>query len=213
VVFTVKDRTTAGRMLANALGHYRNHSNLLILAIPRGGVPLAWEIAQALHAPLDIICVRKLGCPQQPELAFSVLISRGGIKTLNQDIISEYNISDMAIEDVIEREQKELLRREQLYSGDKTAITIKDRPIIIVDDGLATGATMKVAIEVVKEQQASSIVVAVAVAPMEVISEIRDMVNQAVYLDSPRPFYSVGEYYQEFDQLSDPLVCQILARQ
>ncbi len=207
--FSIKNRIVAGRMLANKLGHYQSHENLLVLAIPRGGVPLGKEIATALNAPLDIICVRKLSTEEQPELAFGAIAS-GGKVVLNQDIITELNISDTLKEVTVAQEKKELLRREQLYRGDKDNIEIKGNTVIVVDDGLATGATMEVALTAIREQQPLSLIVAVAVAPKDTIARLRDLANEVVCLETPQPFYSVGRHYEDFTQLSDQAVIALL---
>jgi len=207
---SIKNRCTAGRYLASALEHFRDRQDVIVLAIPRGGVPVAREISQRLNAPLDVIIVRKLGCPQQPELAFGAIVS-GGKHVLMPDIIDQYHISDAAIDRVVIQEQKELLRREQIYRGNKLWPILKQKTVILVDDGLATGATMRVAIAAVREQHPAGIVVAVPVASAQTVIELRDLVDDVICLATPEPFISVGQHYQHFDQVTDREVCTLLS--
>lgn len=197
-----KDRHDAGKRLANEVVHYAGRSDVSIFALPRGGVPVAYEVAIRLHAPLDVFTVRKLGLPGQEELAIGAIAS-GGVRVLNNDIIRMLHIPDEVINIVARRELEELQRREQSYRGDRPAPQVKDRIIILVDDGLATGASMRAAVSGLRAQQPARIVVAVPTAAPEVCEAFRHEVDEIVCAMTPDPFFGVGRWYEEFRQTSD----------
>jgi putative phosphoribosyl transferase len=203
------DRTDAGRKLAAKLLAYADCPNLLVLALPRGGVPIAYEVARALHAPLDVFIVRKLGVPWNEELAMGA-IATGGVRVLNQDVIDRGNIPGWVVDDVAEREQEELERRERLYRGDRSAADIRDRTIILVDDGLATGSTMRAAAIALQQMKPVKIVVAVPVSPPETCEAFRSEVDEVICAITPEPFIAVGAWYSDFSQTSDEEVRQLL---
>jgi putative phosphoribosyl transferase len=205
------DRTDAGRKLATQLLAYADCPNLLVLALPRGGVPIAYEVARALHAPLDVFIVRKLGVPWNEELAMGA-IATGGVRVLNQEIIDCGDIPGWVVDDVAEREQEELERRERLYRGDRPAADIRDRTIILVDDGLATGSTMRAAAMALRQMKPVKIVVAVPVSPLETCEAFRSEVEEVICAMTPDPFIAVGVWYSDFSQTSDEEVRQLLDR-
>ena len=207
----IKDRVAAGRDLAVALLKYRKRSDVIVLALPRGGVPVGAEIAHALHAPLDILLVRKLGTPGHEELAMGAIAS-GGIRVLNQDIVASFEISKELIEQVAAREQAELERRMQAYRGERPWPAIEDKRVILVDDGVATGATMRAAIAALRSQDPAEVVVAVPVAPFQTLTQLRRLVDEVVCLATPEPFGAIGTWYSSFPQLSDEEVCRVLSR-
>jgi putative phosphoribosyl transferase len=206
-----RNRTEAGRILANKLMAYANRTDVLILALPRGGVPVAFEAARALDAPLDVFMVRKLGVPGQEELAMGATAS-GGVLVLNQDVVSDMNIPGEVIEAVAADEQRELDRREHLYRGDHPPPDVHGRAVILIDDGLATGSTMHAAARALRSQNPAAIVVAVPVASEEACNELRTEVDEVICAYTPEPFYSVGSWYEDFSQTSDGEVRELLAR-
>lgn len=197
-----KDRRDAGRKLAQKLTAYAGQPNLLVLSLPRGGVPVAYEVARTLNAPLDICIVRKLGLPGQEELALGAIAS-GGVRELNLDIVRTLNIPDEVINLVAKRELQELQRREKLYRGDRPPPEVRDRRIILIDDGLATGASMRAAIAGLRLQHPARIVIAVPVAAQEVCEAFRSEVDEIVCAITPEPFYGVGRWYEDFSQTTD----------
>ncbi len=197
-----KDRRDAGKRLANELVPYAGRSDVSVFALPRGGVPVAYEVAIRLHAPLDVFIVRKLGLPGQEELAIGAIAS-GGVRVLNNDIIRMLHIPDEVINIVARRELDELQRREQSYRGDRPAAQVEDRIIILVDDGLATGASMRAAVSGLRAQHPARIVVAVPTAAAEVCEAFRHEVDEIVCAMTPDPFFGVGRWYEEFRQTSD----------
>jgi len=205
-----RDRVAAGRLLAKALEEYRGR-NVLVLALPRGGVPVAAEVAEALGAELDLMIVRKLGVPGHSELAMGAIAS-GGIRVLNPHVISSLTIKDVAIEGVANREQRELERREHAYRGARSRPVIEGRCVILVDDGIATGATMRAAIEALRRQSPAKIVVAVPVAPPDTVNRLRREADEVICLESPELFMAIGQFYVEFSQLSDEAVREQLAK-
>ena len=206
----IQDRATAGGRLGRALLKYRKHPHVLVIALPRGGVPVAVEIAEALHAPLDILVVRKLGMPGHDEVAMGAIAS-GGIRVLNQDIIGSYGIRNEAIERVAAREQAELERRTEAYRGERPLPVVEGKCVILVDDGVATGATMRSAIAALRSQYPARIVVAVPVSSFEAITELRRRADEVVCLATPMPFRAVGAWYVSFPQVSDNEVRSELA--
>jgi putative phosphoribosyl transferase len=205
-----KDRTDAGTRLAKALERYRGRDDLIVLALPRGGVPVAYEVAAALRAPLDVFIVRKLGVPDRPEFAMGA-IATGGVRVLNEDVIRWAGVSPGTVEAVAERERLELERRERTYRGDRPPPAVRDKTVILVDDGLATGATMRAAVEAVRRQGPAAVVVAVPTAPIETCAEFEADVDDVVCAETPRDFYGVGMWYRDFSQTNDAEVQEILA--
>lgn len=206
-----ENRTDAGRKLAQALGAYAGRSDLIVLALPRGGVPVAYEVARALKAPLDLLIVRKLGTPGNPELAMGAIAS-GGASVLNRDVVSIYRISDEVIENAAAKERQELERRERLYRGDRPYPDIENRCIIVVDDGIATGATMRAGLAALRQRNPACIVVAVPLAPVDTVERLRAEVDEVVCLMTPEPFFAVGQGYRDFSQTTDDEVREILTR-
>lgn len=206
----IKDRVTAGQDLAQALLKYRRRAMVIVLALPRGGVPVAAEIADELQAPLDIIVVRKLGAPGQEELAMGAIAS-GGTRVLNQDVITALGVDDTVIERVAAREQAELERRMRTYRNGRPWPSIKGRSVILVDDGIATGATMRAAISALRLQDPAQLIVAVPVAPPDVIADLGREADEVVCLATPSPFGAIGMWYSSFPQLSDEEVIRILS--
>jgi putative phosphoribosyl transferase len=182
----------------------------LVLALPRGGVPVGFEVAKALHAPLDVFIVRKLGVPGQEELAMGATAT-GKIRVLNEEVIRGLGIPDETVEAVAAVEERELERRERLYRGDRPAADVKDKPVILIDDGLATGSTMRAAIVALKRRHPARIVVAVPVAAAT-CDELRSEVDELVCAVTPEPFFSVGQWYENFSQTSDEEVQDLLKR-
>ncbi len=206
-----ENRTDAGRRLAESLRAYAGRSDLIVLGLPRGGVPVAYEVARALEAPLDLLIVRKLGTPGNPELAMGAIAS-GGASVLNRDVVSIYRISDEVIEKVTAKERRELERRERLYRGDRPYPELENRCIIVVDDGIATGATIRAGLAALRRKNPARIVVAVPLAPMDTLARLRAEVDEAVCLTTPEPFFAVGQGYRDFSQTTDDEVREILAR-
>jgi len=205
-----RDRVVAGRALAAVLEGYRG-ADVVVLALPRGGVPVAVEVATALGAQLDLMIVRKLGVPGHSELAMGAIAS-GGIRVLNSHVISSLGIKETAIEEVARREQKELERREQAYRGTRPRPVIQGRCVILVDDGVATGATMRAAIAALRRRSPAKIVVAVPVAPPDTVNRLRSEADDVVCLACPEAFWAIGQFYVEFPQLSDEAVREQLAK-
>lgn len=206
-----RDRTEAGRLLGSSLALYTDRPNLLILALPRGGVPVAFEIARALHAPLDVFLVRKLGVPGQKELAMGAIAS-GNVRVLQSDVVSTFGVPLSAIEKVTAEEMRELVRRERAIRGNRPSTQIRNREIILVDDGLATGSTMYAAVASLKQQRPLSIIVAVPVAAREACDEFRNAVDKIICLRTPEPFLAVGRCYEMFPQLTDEDVREFLRK-
>jgi putative phosphoribosyl transferase len=206
-----RHRADAGRRLAELLTEYADREDVQVLALPRGGVPVAFEIAKALSAPLDVFIVRKLGVPGQPELAMGAIAS-GGVRVLNRDVVRALRISKDTIESVTESEREELARRESVYRGDRGPLEIEGRTIILVDDGLATGATMKAAVEAVREQHPKEVIVAVPTASPDIASAFGRIADRIVCAATPTPFHAVGASYERFDQTTDQEVQDYMAR-
>ncbi|GFE70124.1 phosphoribosyltransferase [Chroococcus sp. FPU101] len=207
--FLLKNRKEAGQLLGSKLIKYANSSNSLILALPRGGVPVAFQIAQKLNLPLDICLVRKLGVPQRQELAMGA-ISTNNVMVINQSVVASMEISEEAISKVVQSEKQELQRRELLYKGHRPALVIKDQTIILVDDGAATGATLQAAIGAIKQQCPKVIIVAIPIISEEAIKTLQSAVDQLVYLFSPSPLQSISLWYENFEQTTDQEVCELL---
>lgn len=206
------NRTQAGRLLAQKLKpNYADRPDVSILALPRGGVPVGYEIAEALHAPLDICIVRKLGVPGHQELAMGA-IALGGTRVLNKDLVWSLRISPIAIAHVTEREKRELERRDRLYRGSRPAPDLRDRIVIVVDDGIATGSTLKAALSAIAQQLPKGIVVAVPVAPSDVCQELERELDEVVCLLTPRWLNSISLWYDDFSPTNDEQVRNLLAR-
>ena len=206
-----RDRTEAGQILASKLTKYLNQVNTIILALPRGGVPVAYEIGKQLGLPVDIFVVRKLGVPGHEELAMGAIAS-GGVRHINRDVVDQLRIDSETIDIASRREQKEIERREQLYRGQRPPVDVRNKTVILVDDGLATGSTMRVAIAALRQHRPARIVVAVPAAAPQTCSEIADEVDEIICAATPEPFYAVGQWYQEFSQTTDEEVRELLAR-
>ncbi|MCI0391127.1 MAG: phosphoribosyltransferase [Acidobacteria bacterium] len=206
-----QDRTEAGRMLANKLEVYKNRPDVVVLALPRGGVPVAYEVAEVLNVPLDVFLVRKLGVPGQEELAMGAIAS-GGVRVLNDDVVDYLLIPDEVIDEVTIKEQQELERREVLYRKDKPAVDVRGRTVILIDDGLATGSTMRAAAASLRKLQPARIVVAVPVAASSACDELGNDVDEIVFAATPEPFYAVGAWYEDFSQTTDEEIHDLLSR-
>lgn len=205
------DRTDAGKQLANALKSYSEEKNTLVLALPRGGVPVAYPIAKTLKAPLDVFLVRKLGVPGHEELAMGAIAS-GDVMILNQDIIEELNIPSFKIDEVIAKEKLNLKERQKKYIGDRAPASLENKTIILVDDGIATGSTIRAAIKAIKKLNCKKIIIAVPVAPPDTIENLRSEVDEIVCLQMPYPFFAIGGWYENFDQTSDDEVITLLEK-
>ncbi len=205
------NRTEAGRGLAMRLYKYANRNDVTVLGVPRGGVPVAFEVARMLKAPLDILVLRKLGVPGHEELGFGAIAS-GGIRALNPEIVEALRISPLDIEAVTNREAKELKRRERAYRGDRPALDVSGRTVILVDDGIATGSGMRAAVSALRQMNPARIVIAVPVAPASTCDHLRQEVDDLVCLAMPEPFYGVGQFYYDFSQVSDQEVNELLDR-
>ncbi|NEQ67067.1 MAG: phosphoribosyltransferase [Symploca sp. SIO1B1] len=203
------NRTEAGRLLAKKLTTYTNCSDVLVLALPRGGVPVASEVAKALKVPLDICLVRKLGVPNQKELAMGA-IAMGGVRILNEDVVQWRGISKEMIEQVTTEEQLELERRDRLYRGCRPLPNVHHRKVILVDDGIATGSTLRAAIAVLQQQQPESIITAVPVISPLVCQELKTEVDKIVCLKMPKHLHSISLWYDDFSQTTDEEVRQLL---
>jgi len=206
-----RNRTEAGKLLAKRLTAYADRHDVLVLALPRGGVPVGFEVAKALHAPLDVLIVRKLGTPGQEELAMGA-ITTGGVRVLNNEVIQALGISEGEIDSVAAKEQKELERREHLYKGSRGTPDVRGVTVILVDDGIATGTTMRVAITALKTQHPARLIVAVPVAPFSTCEELKKEVQEFVCLLTPEPFLAIGQWYENFAQTSDEEVCDLMER-
>lgn len=204
-----EDRHEAGRQLARQLGSYRG-KNAIVLALPRGGVVVGYEVAKALDLPLDVIITRKIGAPGNPEYAIGAVAETGDVQ-LNQEEIRLYGISSQYVNTEIKRQRQEIERRVQLYRGGRRLPNVRDKIVIIVDDGIATGFTMRASIRAIKAEQPEKIVLAVPVAPPDVLDEMRREVDEVVCLATPEPFFAVGAWYRHFEQTTDEEVRDYLA--
>lgn len=206
-----QNRTEAGRKLAHQLRTYANYLDVIVLGLPRGGVPVAFEVAKALNAPLDVLVVRKLGVPDQPELAMGA-IAAGGIQVLNQALLRSLSISEETIQRTVTQEYKELERRKRMYRGARPTANLRDLTVILVDDGLATGASMQAAIEAVRHQKPTQIVVAVPVAAPETYRWIKAKVDEVICTEIPQQLQSIGYFYNDFSPTTDEEVCEFLRK-
>jgi predicted phosphoribosyltransferase len=207
-----RDRSEAGQVLADKLTRYADRPDVMVLALPRGGVPVAAEVAHALHAPLDVFLVRKLGLPSHPELAMGAIAS-GGVRVLNDDVVRALQVPDDVIETVAAEERKELARRERLYRGDRTPLDVVGKTAILVDDGLATGASMRAGVAALRQMGPARIVVAVPVGSVDTCVELGDLADDVVCTYTPEPFRAVGLWYEDFSQTTDEEVREFLDRE
>jgi putative phosphoribosyl transferase len=206
-----ENRADAGVKLATKLSRYANRPDVLVLALPRGGVPVAYEVARALRAPLDVFIVRKLGVPGYEELAMGAIAS-GGVRVMNDDIARSFDFPQTVINSIARREEAELRRRERLYRGNRPAPNVHGRTVILVDDGLATGSTMRAAAVALRQMGPSKVIVAVPVAAPETCAEFRSEVDDVICFATPDPFMAVGAWYADFSQTSDQEVRDLLER-
>jgi predicted phosphoribosyltransferase len=205
-----KDRRDAGKQLAKALIQFAEQPDLMVLALPRGGVPVAYEIAEALNASLDVFVVRKLGVPTHEELAMGAIAS-GGTLIINRNIVEAFGIDESRLEQVAQRELIELTRREKAYRGEREPLVVKGKRVILVDDGLATGASMRAAIEALKKLRPSWLIVAVPTGPRDVCRQISGEVDEIICMTQPEPYDSVGAWYTDFSQTDDDEVRELLS--
>jgi len=205
------DRREAGRALARRLGAYAGRPDVLVLALPRGGVPVAFEVAKALRAPLDVFLVRKLGVPGQEELAMGAIATGGGV-LLNDEVVQALGMPDEVIEEVAAAERQELRRREHLYRDGRPAPDVRGKTVILVDDGLATGSSMRAALRAIRRQGPARLVVAVPVGAMETCEELQAEADEVICARAPYPFYSVGQWYEDFTQTGDEEVHDLLGQ-
>jgi putative phosphoribosyl transferase len=205
------NRAEAGRVLAEKLEKYAGRPDVIVLGLPRGGVPVAYEVANRLHVPLDLFIVRKLGVPGFEELAVGAIAS-GGVRVLNEDVVRTLPNGDQIIESVTAQETVELERREQEYRDGRPAPELRERTVILVDDGLATGATMRAAVKALRQRDVAKIVVAVPVGARETCREIEEVADETVCASAPMFFQAVGQYYEDFSQVTDEEVRELLTR-
>ncbi|MGK7911837.1 MAG: phosphoribosyltransferase [Synechococcus sp.] len=203
------NRVEAGKHLASRLKAYANRGDVVVLGLPRGGVPVAFEVAQSLHAPLDVCVVRKLGVPGRRELAMGA-IGMGGVVVMNPDVLESCRVSQSEIDRVLAEEQHELERRDLLYRRGRPAPNLKGKVVVLVDDGIATGATLRAAISTLRQHRPNRIVVATPVAPLSICEELEADVDRVVCLATPEPFFAIGQWYEDFGQTSDAEVQQLL---
>ena len=210
MTYLLKDRRSAGRLLASYLTEYTNSARALVLALPRGGVPIAFEIAQRLHLPLDLCLVRKLGVPERKELAFGA-IGQNGVRVINESIVEDLHLSEAMMERVAKEEMIELERRDRLYRGERPFPSLTGKTIILVDDGIATGATIKAAILTLKAGNPAAIIIAVPIAPLEVCEQLEKLVDRVICLHKPYELRSISLWYEDFSQTSDEEVQTLLS--
>jgi predicted phosphoribosyltransferase len=212
LIMRFSDRREAGRLLAERLQHYAHKPGVIVLALPRGGVPVAFEVAESLDVPMDIFIVRKLGTPGQRELAMGALAS-GGVRVLNEDVVRLLHIPEEVIDKVTAEEQQEMVRYERAYRGERVAPDLTSSTVILVDDGLATGSTMHAAVASLKQRMPARVVVAVPVAPPSALREFQGETDEVVCALSPQePFEGVGRWYLDFSQTTDEEVRDLLSR-
>jgi predicted phosphoribosyltransferase len=205
-----KDRAEAGRELAKRLTSLANRNDVLVLALPRGGVPVAAEVAKELNAPLDVFLVRKLGLPEHPELAMGA-IATGGVLVINRDVVERLQIHELVIDAVVAQEQEELARRQKAYRDDLPAPNVRGKTVIVVDDGIATGATVMAAVAALRQLGAGHIVVASPVIARSTFCQIHDAADEVAAVIAPQQFYGVGQWYEDFSQTTDDEVRRLLA--
>ena len=205
-----RDRTEAGQALATRLTSFANRTDVLVLALPRGGVPVAAEVAKQLNAPLDVFVVRKLGLPEHPELAIGA-IATGGVRVINRDVVDGLQIPELVIDAVAAQEQEELSRRDRIYRDDLPAPNVRGKTIILVDDGIATGSTMIAAVAALRQLKAGRIVVAAPVIARSTFYQIHNAADEVATVIAPEDFYGVGAWYEDFSQTTDEEVRELLA--
>jgi putative phosphoribosyl transferase len=206
-----RNRAHAGRLLAQRLRRYADRDDVIVLGLPRGGVPVAYEVADELHAPMDVFLVRKLGVPGHEELAMGA-VATGGVRVINDDVVGSLGLDDRAIDAVAAKELEELKRREQAYRGSLPEPGVQGRTVILVDDGLATGSTMRAAVSALTSMQPAKIVVAVPLAPADACAMLAREADEVLCAVTPEPFYAVGLWYDDFSQTSDDDVRALLAK-
>jgi putative phosphoribosyl transferase len=206
-----RNRQQAGQILASRLEKYANREDVIVLGIPRGGVPVAFEVAKALNQPLDIFVLRKLGVPGYEELAFGA-IGSGGVRVVNANLVAELGLSDVQVAVVIRAEQEELKRREKIYRGNRPPLEVRGRTVILIDDGIATGSSILAAIHALRQMQPAGIVVGTPVGPPDTVIRLQREVNELVCVEMPESFYGVGQFYVDFSQVSDQEVNELLDR-
>jgi putative phosphoribosyl transferase len=206
-----RDRYHAGRVVAGKLLRYAGRDDVIVLALPRGGVPVGYEVARALGAPLDVFLVRKLGVPGREELAMGAIAS-GGVMVVNEDVVRLLDIPAAVLEEAAEEERHELDRRAAAYRDGRPAPELRGKTVILVDDGLATGSTMRAAVAAVRRHDPARVVVAVPVGAAETCGEFRNLADELVCVATPEPFFAVGSWYEDFAQVSDEEVRELLAR-
>jgi putative phosphoribosyl transferase len=206
-----QDRREAGQALAKELSDYADREDVVVLGLPRGGVPVAFEVSEALDVPLDVFVVRKLGLPRNPELAMGAIAS-GDVRVMNDEVLRRSSVSDEEIEGVVEEERDKLEEREKIYRGARPRIDLEGKTVLLVDDGLATGATMRAAVNALREHDPAKVVVAVPTAPPETCSEFEDRVDEILCLETPRSFMGVGGSYRDFSQTTNEEVRDLLER-
>jgi predicted phosphoribosyltransferase len=210
-IYQFRDRIEAGRLLAQNLREYANRDGVVVLALSRGGVPVGFEVARVLNAPLDVFVVRKLGLPGQEELAIGAIAS-GGVRVLNEDIVQDFGIPEEVIEIVAATEDQELERREREYRDGRPAVDVRGRTVILVDDGLATGSSMRVAVDALGKRRPAQTIVVVPVGSPETCAEFQAVVDKVVCAVTPQPFVTVGQWYRDFSQTTDEEVRDLLNR-
>ncbi len=206
-----RDRVDAGKQLAKELSKYSNLPDVLILALPRGGVPVAFEVAKELNVKMDVFIVRKLGVPGNEELAMGAIASED-VRVLNEDVIKSYKIPDRVIATVAANELRELERKERKYRGDRLKPDLRDMTVILIDDGLATGATMHAAVEALKTKHPAKLVIAVPTASPDICRFFKGIVDEMICAATPKPFYAIGAWYEDFSQTTDEEVCKLLEK-
>ncbi|MHB1557476.1 MAG: phosphoribosyltransferase [Isosphaeraceae bacterium] len=206
-----RDRAEAGRVLAEGLSEYAGRSDVIVLALPRGGVPVAYEVARALGAPLDVFLVRKLGAPGHEELAMGAIAS-GDVVVINDEVVKAMRIHEGEIRDAIESERRELARRESAYRDDRPPADVRGKVVILIDDGLATGSTMRAAVTALRRQHPARIVVAVPIGAASTCAELQALADDCLCAFTPEPFRAVGLWYEDFTQTEDAEVAELLAR-
>lgn len=203
------DRVDAGRRLAEVLGDYQGRGDLVVYGLPRGGVPVAAEVARALDAPLDVLIVRKLGVPGQPELAMGAVAS-GGVRVLNEEVLRQINVTEEQVDRITEEQRREVREREERFRGDAEVPEVEGKTALVIDDGIATGSTMRASIEALRELGPERIVVAVPIASHSACNDMEKLADEIVCLETPNPFHAVGAWYDNFDQTTDSEVRRLL---
>ena len=206
-----RDRIEAGQKLAALLGEYANRDDVVVLGIPRGGVPVAFEVSKALRAPLDILLVRKLGAPGQRELAMGA-IAGGGVRIINQDVVRDLGITQAELDSTIQEQEAELQRREQLFRGARPAVSVEGKVVLLVDDGIATGSSMLAAVDALRALLPKRIVIAVAVAPSQATRQMKSVADDFVCVSSPEWLFGISEFYDSFPQVEDSEVTALLGQ-